>query len=386
LPYTSSKPRRPPHAHSQSASSPATSDRRGSLPTLHLRSSSSRSIEPPVPALPAYVHENFENANSDYSSLSSFSFGAATSSAPRPDDELENLSPLATLPTHISDRPRRGSAAEDRTPRPSIFYPHDNEHDEEEALRHNRAKMRAIDNGDRRPSLPTNLYSNASDPGQSSSTNPSSTPPEERTALSDVDIEGDAETGGFIDTDVEVDPDPDSISVHTFGIKGKGRKIIAPWETDSDADSDTDAFRRSESSPERRGSISTLPRTPSAPMAPFGVGETETRQREDSVVTLRRASRSVDDELRSLNLNPTGTRPESYAGTTTGSSNDVMEGIDMSYITGGLGTGVIAQGLPGSRRSSLSFVQPLSPPPAKQKKSKNRGKDKTEGLFNRPTN
>jgi hypothetical protein len=321
-----------------------------------------------------------ENANNDYSSLSSFTFGAATSSRPRPYHDSEGLSPLAVSPSTGEFR-AQGGAIHDRTPRPSIFQPHDeNDAEDVEAIRNNRAKMRAIDNGTRRPSLPTNIHSvGVSDPTPGPSTERTEDP--DRSSLSDVEIDAD----GLIDTDVEYDL-TDAASVHTFGFedradrKGKRREVvpwefaepsksreIVPWEY---AESEEDEPSR------RRGStIAPAPRSPADAgfIASASDTDMEPRGREGSVATLRRGSRSVDDELRLLSLNSNQTLREEDAGTSS-----AWEGVDLRYITGGFDPGDPLGGA-DSRRSSLSFVNPLSPRPVT--KGKKDRKQKAQGAW-----
>ncbi|KAI0316509.1 hypothetical protein OF83DRAFT_1172832 [Amylostereum chailletii] len=424
LPYPPTKPsRRPLHAPSQSTSS-STSTRRTSLPTLHLHPLSTATPASPHSPLPA--HDNSENVNNDdlfnYSSLSSYTFGAASSTSRR-DYESDSLSPLTTL-SAPADRRDRGGAGDDHTPRPSISHPrNDDEDDEDEARRYNRAKMRAIDDGGRRPSLPTNLHSGSSgDEATCPSPGPSSTrdhsKQESQTSIDmDQDLSQDA---GVIDTDVEYESGFDTASVHTFGMGRRGaRGVVASrvWDlSDSEVESEGEthiprsasshapSFFRTHPSDDdgsgqdsgeerqkgsgvevRRGSLpAAIPaRTPTS--AGFAIDDFDlaSRDREGSIATLRRPSRSVDDELRALNAgisimgvlppSPTDTRTVALDRSSGTTAQDTYAELDLAYIMDG-----ITGGGPGSRRSSLSFVQPLSPPPKEKGKGKEKGKNKNK--------
>lgn len=150
--------------------------RRTSLPALHHSYESGLTPPTPMPTTatavshPDYIHDD---ENDIYSRLSTFTFGDAqpsqfqlvASSSRAPDDVLmDSLSPL------------------DKTPRPSVAYSAGRKlssasankdksgwsspsSDEEERRRSTRAKMRAIDDGTRRPSLPTNDIQHAPSSG-----------------------------------------------------------------------------------------------------------------------------------------------------------------------------------------------------------------------------
>ncbi|KZV73335.1 hypothetical protein PENSPDRAFT_683011 [Peniophora sp. CONT] len=381
LPYPASKPARRPsqHSHSQSAATGPT-DRRGSLPSLHLRSSSQRTAEP-VPSLPglSYDGSTAENPTSDYSSLQSFTFGVASGSTDRSTTyDADSLSPLA------NDLPH-----EDRTPRPSIFRARDDDpNDQDEQERCQRAKMRAIDYGERRPSLPTNLNLSAAAthddsegelehehepstpmPGPSMTPPPDANQTPERTSLSDVELDV------AIDTDIDEyssETEPDSASVHTFGM-GASRfprsEHVTPWEFQQlpsahlHADEDVPPHVQS-----RRGSVQTSMHTVQPGWGWDPDARDPSRDREDSVATIRRPSDAAADGLQSMRIQ--SPQPEA------GSSASPYEGLNLEYIIGDMGQ----QGAsPGSRRSSLSFVnQPLSPPPPKGKKGKGKEKGKAK--------
>ncbi|KAI8993091.1 hypothetical protein BD414DRAFT_577121 [Trametes punicea] len=205
-------PRRATHTPSSSI----TSSRRTSLPTILHHSATKTAPSPPTSTI-INDNANFLTASDDiYSNLSSFTFGAA-----RPVPSSRRTEPIS--PFTLSN-----SNGADRTPRPSVSNPSNgtrtpkhpsNEgvahEDEDEAARQNRAKMRAIDDGTRRPSLPTNAHS-------APPSNPSSPPRPE----TDSEAEPDSATydDEELDTDVEFDyrnfsreDVSDAASHHTFG-------------------------------------------------------------------------------------------------------------------------------------------------------------------------
>ncbi|KAI0704980.1 hypothetical protein C8T65DRAFT_728064 [Cerioporus squamosus] len=309
-------PRRATHTPSSSI----TSSRRPSLPTI-LHQPTTKSLPPPP--LP---NDNAHLSPPDdiYSNLSTFTFGAARSNPPR---RTELISPFTVSNPPGADRtPRQsvsGSSSRTRTPRVQTKDVEEGERaddeDVEEAARQNRAKMRAIDDGTRRPSLPVNAQS-----GPSSSPSP----PRHDT---DSEAEPDSATtydddGEDLDTDVEFDyriasrdDVSDTASLHTFGGGSEYYAPIGPARNEplAVADSlldgegeerenvgagesspvtftrvrDAEASQSSHSSPpqSRRGS---LPWSPGAPIP-------NARDREDSEVTIlagRRMSRGINDE------------------------------------------------------------------------------------------
>ncbi|KAA1471732.1 hypothetical protein DENSPDRAFT_880722 [Dentipellis sp. KUC8613] len=376
-----------------------------------------------------------ENRNADdfqqtYSALSTYTFGAASTSARRNRD-ADMLSPLAPIPGNDHGDSVEGFS--DRTPRPSISHPRNDEDDDEETARRDRAKMRAIDDGGRRPSLPSNVSAAHASPSGHLISPPASA---EHRDTSSADEEGDysarsstpegGHEGGALDTDVELeDIAPDTASQNTFGMgsyRPRGsRPYRQPWDlSDSDAESENErrwdidpsespgpnlspvTFSRPRDSDE--GSTSTSPgyaqstlasiaagRRGSLPIAIPGRGSTSDtfstapilRDREDSIATLRRPSRSVDDDLRAINpvLGGTGaseptTRADwqafeedhaPFRADEMASGSNALDGIDLNYILG----------RSNSRRSSNSFMQPLPAPPAKGKgKQREKGKGK----------
>ncbi|THH14959.1 hypothetical protein EW146_g5439 [Bondarzewia mesenterica] len=458
LPYPSAKlARRPFHTHTHSIAS-SVSSRRTSLPALHLHSITTRATTLASAAPPQIMTDNTENIMTihdydTYSSLSSYTFGAASAS-PRPPHDSDMLSPLTVLPD-----PEGSEVSVDRTPRPSIFHPNNDadDDDDEEVFRRNRAKMRAIDDGQRRPSLPTNIYSSTrpSDgsviglvgpsnrrhgPGSAADVDTQSNP---RKKIFDADPDTGHESGA-LDTDVEFEQlASDNAFQHTFrpdaqhSRANQQLRTRVPWDLSSDSESDADhQFDSYTVDPSERGQYGASPvtfahtlrsdedeslsgasdqvvslsvvadgRRPSLPMAipgrspPAGAPTFEhadaggLREREGSIVTLRRPSRSLDDDLRTVNAGMSGpvalatsepmsradwrafenefdARQEQASGT-----GDAYEGLNLDYI---LSAG--AMGIPGSRRSSNSFMMPLPVSPSKGKgKEKRKDKDKGKG-------
>lgn len=260
-----------------------------------------------------------------YSNLSTFTFGAACANPPR---RTELISPFTVPNPPGADRtPRQsvsGSTSSSRTRTPRIQTKDVEEgeraddEDEEEAARQNRAKMRAIDDGTRRPSLPINAQSGPSD---------SPSPPRHDT---DSEVEPDSATyddgGEDLDTDVEFDyrmasrdDVSDTASLHTFGGGSEHYAAIGPAREDrmsmaSDIldgeDEEADNVDVGESSPvtfsrirDAESSQSTVSSPPhsrrgSLPWSP-GAPTASARDREDSEVTIlagRRMSRALNDE------------------------------------------------------------------------------------------
>jgi hypothetical protein len=171
------------------------------------------------------MQENLEIFNDDdyyaHSSLATFSFGAAT--AHRQSFDPDTPSPLSVQATSESGH-SHSTGSIDRTPRPSISHMRDEGGEDE--TRRSRAKMRAIDDGGRRPSLPTNIYTphphGADDrPGPSSGRYEeapgSDSDPITSGNTSDADFDRECESG-IVDTDVELEGIvPDDHSQNTFG-------------------------------------------------------------------------------------------------------------------------------------------------------------------------
>ena len=391
------------------------------------------------------MQENSENFNDDdyytYSSLSTFSFGAA--SAHRQSFDPDMPSPLSVQTTSESGH-TCSTGSTDRTPRPSISHARgsDDECGEDENRRI-RAKMRAIDDGGRRPSLPTNLYipDRPSLDGPSSHRLPdasgSDSDPIAPSSASDPEFDLGNESG-IVDTDVELEGIvPDDASQNTFGLD----QVRSPYTSDSGAESDVDAspgtqqcadyyivdpnerrheagspvvFASAESDDEdsdvsetgsrglatmRRNSIAirmatARDRSLRAHETDLRRKETNTREREDSAATVRRPT---DEDMEAgVNANITNSDGERQPSLPTpnwsmfsdnaspsmveDSGENVYQGIDLNYIMS-----VGGSAGPGSRRSSHSFIAPQTlplPPPKDKAKSKDkdkRKKDKSKG-------
>jgi hypothetical protein len=411
------------------------------------------------------MQEDSENLNDDdyyaFHSLATFSFGSATAHRQSYDPDMP--SPLS-IQAPSDNSHSQSTASSDRTPRPSISHTRgpDDERAGDESRR-TRAKMRAIDDGGRRPSLPTNLY--ASDhpstdnlPGPSSRRRPhasgSDSDPTASSGASDADIDPGSESG-MVDTDVELDGIPNYGSRHTFGLNqvrstyvfdsgpesdGDGLPdtqqcaewyIVDPNErrqeagspvifasagSDDDNDDDDEDSDVSETGTRglavmRRNSVAIRMASvcdPSFHSSDTEAAQTRTniRERENSTATVRRQSYDFeagshtasgsDREQQpalppanwSMFTNPSGVSPPDDSG------EHVYQGIDLDYIMSVGGSAV-----PGSRRSSHSFVapQPLPLPPSgksrdKDKRKKDKGKVKgvldvaaMQGLIGQPS-
>ena len=221
-PYPPSKPtRRPAHTHTSQPNASLSSTRRGSLPALHLHTSSQSTHTVSIAA--PDMHENSENLNDDLYShlnLAAFSFGAP--------QDADMPSPLSVqAPSDGGHSNTTGST--DRTPRPSISHTRDSgDSGGEDETRRLRAKIRAIDDGRRRPSLPTNQItsdrpSTDDTPGPSSRSTPerSSSDSEAIASGNTSDVEFDpGNDSGVVDTDVELEGiAPDDASQRTFGLE-----------------------------------------------------------------------------------------------------------------------------------------------------------------------
>ncbi|KAI0645621.1 hypothetical protein C8Q79DRAFT_1001179 [Trametes meyenii] len=313
-------PRRATHTPSASI----TSSRRTSLPTILHQSATKTAPSPPTTST-INDNANFLTASDDiYSDLSTFTFGAA-----RP-------TPPSRRAEHISPFTVSGPAGPDRTPRPSVSGPSNgsrtprvqpsgevDDEDEEEAARSTRAKMRAIDDGTRRPSLPSNADSGPSN---------APSPPRPETD-SEVDLDSAAyDDGEELDTDVEFDyrnfsreDISDAASQHTFGgniidpyIPGRAsteqRLSMAISLVDHDEeDEDEDRIETGTSSPvtfarirdgsgDSNGSPASSPSQSRRGSVPWNISGPpgSVRDREDSEATIfaaRRMSRGLNDEL-----------------------------------------------------------------------------------------
>ncbi|KAF8267673.1 hypothetical protein EI94DRAFT_1700844 [Lactarius quietus] len=408
-PYPPSKPtRRPAHTHTSQPTS--TSTRRGSLPALHLHTSSQSTHT--VSIAPPDMHENSENDLYSHINLNAFSFGA-----PTVHHDTDMPSPLSVqAPSESGHSCTTGST--DRTPRPSISHPRDSgDSGGEDETRRNRVKIRAIDVGARRPSLPTNQYTSnhpTTDDlaGPSSRSNPetsgSDSEPIASGNTSDIEFDG-GNDSGVVDTDVELESiAPDDASQRTFGlIQCADWYIVDPNErrqeagspvtfaTDEDDDSDVSEGGTRGLAAIRRSSIaihmaSTRDRSFKAVNSDILPTPSSARQREDSTTTLRRPSynepqgdsfatltgpsRDQQPPLPPANWtmfgNNAGISPSDNSG------ERVYQGMDLDYIMN-------VSDLEGRdmRRSSLSFIAPQSlplPPPKDRRKVRDKEKHKKD--------
>ncbi|KAI0675234.1 hypothetical protein C8Q78DRAFT_988935 [Trametes maxima] len=314
-------PRRATHTPSASI----TSSRRTSLPTI-LHQLATKTAPSPPSTSTINDNANFLKASDDiYSDLSTFTFGAARPSPPS--RRAEHISPFTVT----------GPAGPDRTPRPSVSGPSNgsrtprvqpgegaDDEDEEEAARSTRAKMRAIDDGTRRPSLPSNADSGPSN---------APSPPRPET-----DSEADPDSAAYdddeeLDTDVEFDyrnfsreDISDAASQHTFGgniidpyIPGRVSTeqrlsmAISLVEPDEGYEDDEDRIETGTSSPvtfarirdgsgDSNGSPASSPSQSRRGSVPWNISGLagSVRDREDSEATIlaaRRMSHSLNNEL-----------------------------------------------------------------------------------------
>ncbi|KAI0093071.1 hypothetical protein BDY19DRAFT_1045374 [Irpex rosettiformis] len=224
------------------------STRRPSVPSISNPSQNTHPSGLPSQPTQSLADPGLYGGDDIYSNLSTYTFGAPKVNASQMSDSSDMISPL----TRVS-----GSGSADRTPRPSVSGASggrrksysskvsdpaegDDEYEDEDddARGKARSKMRAIDDGTRRPSLPTNslaAISTASTPPPSSSSNPDSeaSPTSRSSHESELDSsepEGDEGEAAEFDTDVELDmshdhhtngsldpPMSDAASQRTFG-------------------------------------------------------------------------------------------------------------------------------------------------------------------------
>ncbi|TFK53645.1 hypothetical protein OE88DRAFT_1655858 [Heliocybe sulcata] len=367
---TSTRPsRRVVHAHTPSSSS-SISSRRGSLPAIHLRPTSNAfgDTSSGFPGNSAWASDSPPATNTAfltnddlYSGLSTFTFGAAQTPPPPPDHEL--ISPLTTI--------RRGSA--DRTPRPSVsgsgsHSSHDQENipaDRDEAVRSARSKMRAVDDGTRRPSLPTNFHSEWQHHADMATSSEPENDPNDPAFDTDVEVEGAEGHESLVF---------DRVSVHTFGGDGVHRSAFDSTVDLSEETSGSGGPGLSSHASAQVGEGSGLyeMRRGSLPMEipmsnlHISGGSSQSRDREGSVATMRRPSRSLGDQLMSSNM-----VASTSAAVVTSSSQpqsksdwdslavqmqdqpmedmDAYHGLDMDYIMSG-----------ARRMSTQSYVAPIN--------------------------
>lgn len=246
------------------------------MPSAHHRSSSSTFGNPQPPSNPAYI------SNDDlYSRLDSFTFGAARETRSSTPDE-DAVDPFTN---RISDqRPRRSLS--------SVPTLRDDEVDDEAGgIRDSRAKMRAIDDGTRRPSLPNNEASYS----------------HHRRNRSSIDT-----------TTPRPSVDVDRSSVHTFGFAGIYQRTGASYSDEED--DEIDQLGEASSSPvvfansrqlfsedEEDDQFDYVPigdtqRRGSLPMIiPGSVASADSGRDSLSIRTRRKLSRSLDDDISMIN-------------------------------------------------------------------------------------
>jgi hypothetical protein len=390
------------------------------------------------------MQENLENSNDDdyyaHSSLATFSFGAAT--AHRQSFDPDMPSPLSVQAASESGH-SHSTGSIDRTPRPSISHTRgsDDEGGEDETRR-SRAKMRAIDDGGRRPSLPTNVYSpdrhgddNLHSTSSRHSAEASGSDSDAITSgnASDTDFERGCESG-IVDTDVELEGiTSDGTSQNTFGFDQVG--FFYAFDSDAESDGDDPLVTQQYedwyvvdptkgrqdttspvvfASPESEDDDSDVSETGSRGLATMHRNSiairvasarerslhpnemdyeqirANAREREDSIATVRRANN--EDPEASARIIVTGPNRERRPSLPTPNWSMFTNTAGMSS-TEDSGEGVY-QGIdlnyimsvggsmgPGSRRSSHSFIAPQSlplPPPKDKLKSKDLDKRKMD--------
>ncbi|KAI0342193.1 hypothetical protein BDW22DRAFT_1376566 [Trametopsis cervina] len=353
LPYP--PPRTAQRRPSNTPSNSSSSSRRPSIPG---HQHSSQNVPPTVPSPPLQaatsIVDSFYAHDDLYSGLSTFTFGAVRTSPSQAMDTSDMISPLSRV---------SGSGSADRTPRPSISAAsggrrksHSNKvsdpaegddeyEDEDDDVRgKSRSKMRAIDDGTRRPSLPTNslvpapstVLTTASASPISSNTESGESPIDlsgqsQESELESSEPEGEETEAAEFDTDVELDlphgnhgrsmdpPVSDAASQRTFGAGSFDH--YGYWQPTNDDDELAAREEDYEDEEEEVGSISPvtfrhedeegyddgdrpLPslaanssRRGSVPWETLTPRITPTgREREDSVATIGpRGSKSVDD-------------------------------------------------------------------------------------------
>ncbi|KAH9935499.1 uncharacterized protein B0H18DRAFT_1174072 [Fomitopsis serialis] len=388
--------RRPSH----SASSSVSSNRRTSLPTIHLQPSPHAT----TPPTESHSHPNSVLGGPDdlYSNLSSFTFGSAHTSR---SDHLEMVNPLA---------PSSGTSSADRTPRPSVSGPSStstrassgvhprtpkvrgreledegsraDDEDEDEAEQQTRAKMRAMNDGTRRPSLPMNVRppatsrsprrpsvstaaqrpdANPVDRGQEST--PETSEAETEAGAHDEDGEHDAEAD--FDTDVEMDyhhaitpasrgaEASDAASQHTFG--GDFREYVYNSSSTGHLDDRMSISGASEAGDEvpelpvvtqteytidTNGNVAVVQaRRGSIPwMTSEAAEDLASRDREDSLATLTGSPIDRTNKDKPTFSDPLGvqTSPQDQLqlqinGRAPNGSSDPFSGFNVNYILGG---------------------------------------------------
>lgn len=387
--YTRTATRRPSHGSSSSVSS----NRRPSLPTIHLQPSPPSGT--PLNESSAYPNNGAGGTDDLYSNLSSFTFGSAHTVR---SDHLD-MSPIP---------PPSGTSSADRTPRPSISGPSSGsshassstrsrtprirsrelddegcraDDEDEEMEQQGRAKMRAMNDGTRRPSLPMNLRrpdsshspqrrtsvshsvqrSGTSSSERARDSTPETSEAETEPGMRDEDGEHDAEAGDF-DTDVEMDyrhaitpasrvgDMSDTASQHTFGGDYReyvynsnsvghsdDRMSVSETSEPDDEVPELPMVTQTEYSIDIQGNVAVVQgRRSSIPWATPEVPETVPRDREDSLATLTgsptKATRK--DHQASSPTDPLGVQSFAQDQPLQPAEPDPFSGFNLNYILG----------------------------------------------------
>lgn len=330
--------------HRNNPTRPTTSqpsnNRRSSVPSAHYRSSSSTfgasPSNQPLPN-PAYI-----NSDELYSELSSFTFGAAQDThISTPDSEVSD--PF----THrVPDpRPRRSLS--------SVPTPRDDEVDDEAGgIRNNRAKMRAIDDGSRRPSLPKN---EASYPHSRYHRHNRSSIDTATTTRASVDIDrSSVHTFGFAGiyqrsgtnySDEDEDEIDQFVASSSPVVFASGRQLLSEDEEEDQFD-----YVVPIGDNQRRGSLPMI--------IPGSVASADSGRDSVSIRTRRKLSRSLDDDISMINhgvgsIGPLdtganchsepltrgewssfGQRPPSLTDASAPPDENPYEGLNLEYIFG----------------------------------------------------
>ena len=272
------------------------STRRASVPTIHLKGSPTASIPPSLSTPPQFTHPAYINNDELYSGLMSYSFGApGTTRSSTPDSDAHESHPSPWY-TEQHQRPRR-SLSSVPTLRDEM------EIDEAEISRHSRAKMRAIDDGGRRPSLPKNPASPPS-PDPSESWRNSAEVIHRNQDLSSSDLMDDrASINTFgIPTTYHYSDSEQSSYLDEDPLDQLSTSPITFAHTPPGAGDDDEARRNSFVVPIghdihlRRGSVPLfIPETPRSNSRPVAIDG-------DEIQAMRKMSRSLDDEISILGL------------------------------------------------------------------------------------
>lgn len=363
-----------------------------------------------------------------YSGLSTFTFGDAHpksfGSSFKFQDENAAISPLQRIdPIDLTPRPSLA-----RTIQQSNGWSSASE-DDEERKRHSRAKMRAIDDGTRRPSLPANdrdstIPTHRSSPKSGTMSSPSkgkgradaarpstsiygSSPPSahdmdpmDRHSQSETDISLDFDSDDEDVSDQEMDDD--KASVHTFGdgtaptsrqsyYAEHNRSEIAPFQ-----DHRYDGMDFAREWVDYQGRRNSQPINIPAPKSSASTVQGRHRMSEQSdstyppgletqsILSMRRPSRSVDEDLMEINLHKAASRcslrgrrgssahvasssepdirglaiAQAQEARSTTAENQTQQEFDLNYILDGASFPPVVFEAPGTRKSIGTGLMP----------------------------